>query len=142
MQPSTSSPPSLSRSRPYTGDMPRTLSKPRPHQGARLLELRKAAGLSQIELAHLIGERQQNIAFWEQSDKPPRADILSRIAEVLAVSVDQLLGTQPAPTRRAAGPVGKVRRAFAAVSKLPRRQQDKIVEIVDAMVEQYNRAAG
>src|SRR5882762_7020139 len=33
-------------------------------------ELRKAAGLSQYELARYVGVPQANIAFWERSEKP------------------------------------------------------------------------
>jgi transcriptional regulator with XRE-family HTH domain len=112
--------------------------KPRPAQGARLAELRKAAAISQTELAHLLGVPQSNIAFWEQSEKPPRSDVLPRMAEILGVRVEDLLGTASAPARRG-GPVGKVKKVFDEVSKLPRRQQDKVVDVVSALVDQYKR---
>jgi len=116
--------------------MARKLTKPRPAQGARLAALRKVAGLSQTEFAGLIGERQQNIAFWEQSEKPPRSDVLLPMAEVLGVRVEDILSRKKLKKTRS-GPVGKVRRAFDDVSKLPRRQQDKILEFLDALVNQY-----
>ncbi|MBK7951648.1 MAG: helix-turn-helix transcriptional regulator [Deltaproteobacteria bacterium] len=47
--------------------MPRKLQRTRPKQGSRLAALRRAAGLTQTELAQLVGETQQNIAYWEQS---------------------------------------------------------------------------
>jgi transcriptional regulator with XRE-family HTH domain len=119
--------------------MPRKLSRPRPKQGARLLALRQAAGLSQAELARLIGENQQNIALWEQSEKPPRSDVLPKIAKALGVTVEVLLNVDlPAQPRRP-GPAGKVHKVFEEVSKLPRRQQDKIVDVVSAIVEDYKR---
>lgn len=40
---------------------------------------------------------------------------------------------------RKSQPVGKVRQAFEEVSKLPRRQQDKIVEFVTAFVQHYQQ---
>jgi len=43
------------------------------------------------------------------------------------------------PKRRR--PVGKVRKLFEEVSELPRRQQEKVVEFVSALVEQYRRRA-
>ncbi|OGR15198.1 MAG: hypothetical protein A2341_07150 [Deltaproteobacteria bacterium RIFOXYB12_FULL_58_9] len=121
--------------------MARKLSKDRPPQGARLAELRKAAGLSQTELANLIDVPQQNIAYWEQAEKPPRSDVLPRLAEVLGVKVEQLLDVN-ASLKRHGGPVGKVRRVFEDVSRLPRRQQEKVVEFVSALVDQYKRSAG
>ena len=35
------------------------------------------------------------------------------------------------------GPTGKEHKVFGEVSKLPRRQQEKIVEVVSALVGQY-----
>ncbi len=125
----------------YSPCMPRKLSKPRPKQGARLAILRKAANLTQTELAELIGESQTNIAYWEQSEKPPRSDVLPELAEVLGVRVEDLLHVNRAPARRR-GPVGKVQRLFEEVSKLPRREQKKVVELVSVLVDQYKRSAG
>jgi len=105
------------------------------------VQLRKAAGLTQAEVAHLVGEKQQNIAYWEQSDKPPRSDVLPKLAEVLGVSVEVLLSIDAAPKRRG-GPVGQVRRVFEEVSRLPRREQKKVVEFVSALVSQYKSQAG
>jgi putative transcriptional regulator len=119
--------------------MPRPLSKPRPEQGARLYDLRTAAGLSQAELAERIGVQQQTIAFWEQSDKPPRSDLLPALAEVLGVRLQDLLVVSEGSRagRQAAGPAGKMRKVFEEASRLPRRQQEKIAEFVLAYVRQY-----
>lgn len=126
----------------YDVPMPRKLSRPRPKQGERLIALRKAAQLTQTELAELIGENQANIAYWEQSDKPPRSDVLPRMAEVLGVEVhDLLLMSGPLPKRRG-GPVGNVRRLFDEVSQLPRREQSKVVEFVSAFVRQHKNQVG
>jgi transcriptional regulator with XRE-family HTH domain len=117
--------------------MARTLTKKRPEQGERIAEFRKAAGLSQAELARLIGESQQNVAFWEQSDKPPRSDVLFAMAQHLGVTVEDLLGVKR-PGKKC-GPVGKTQKVFEEVAKLPRRQQDKIIEIVSALLDQFRK---
>jgi transcriptional regulator with XRE-family HTH domain len=126
---------------PYNPGVPRKLSKPRPAQGARLVALRKAAALSQAELARLIGEPQQNVALWEQSNKPPRSDAIPKLARALSVQVEDLF-TDKATSPRRSGPVGKVRKLFDEVSCLPRRQQDKIVEFLAPIVEEFKRKAG
>lgn len=120
------------------------MTKPRPKQGARLAQLRKAAGLSQYELADQIGVPQPNIAFWEQSEKPPRSEVLPKMAKALGVTVEELLNTDSVKkvTQRKGGPTGKVRKVFERVSKLPRNQQDKIVEVVTAIVNQYEQSRG
>jgi transcriptional regulator with XRE-family HTH domain len=141
MQAQSTPPAAWPEKRPYTALMVRKNARAaRPRQGARVAELRRAAGLTQVELAHLIGEPQQNIAYWEQSDKPPRSDVLQRLAKALGVSVEDILDIDALPPRQY-GPMGKVRRVFDEVSKLPRRQQDKIVEFVSALVDQYKRKA-
>ena len=127
---------------PYSSAMPRKLSKPRPRHGARLAALRRTAGLSQAELAELVGESQRNIAYWEQADKPPRSDVIPKLANVLGVSVETLLTAEGDLTPlRPRAPVGRVRKAFEGVSHLPRRQQEKIIEIVEAFVAQHNQKA-
>ena len=121
--------------------MGRPLSKPRPRQGARLVQLRRAAGFSQAELAKLVGESQANIAFWERSAKPPRSDVLPKLAKVLRVRVEDLLTDEHAALPQHPGPVGQIQRIFEEVRKLPRRQQLKVVEVVAALVDQYRRKA-
>jgi transcriptional regulator with XRE-family HTH domain len=97
-------------------------------------------GYERLQLADLVGEVQPNIAYWEQSDKPPRSDVLPKLARVLGVSVEELLSADlvAAPKH---GPVGRMQKLFADVSRLPRRQQDKVVEFVEAFVTQYRRKA-
>jgi len=116
-------------------------SPKRPRQGARLAALRRSAGLTQTELAQLIGESQQNIAFWEGSEKPPRSDVLSKLARVLGVKIEHILEGGDLLRTRNAGPVGKVQKVFEEVSTLPRKQQERIAETVSALVEQYKRRA-
>jgi transcriptional regulator with XRE-family HTH domain len=140
MQATAAPEPGFSETRPYTPGMARKLERQRPRQGARLAALRRAAGLTQVELAQLVGEPQQNIAFWEQSEKPPRSDVLPKMAKVLGVRIEQILEGELPQTRRA-GPVGKVQKLFEEVSTLPRRQQDRILETVSALVAQYKRGA-
>ena len=71
-----------------------------------------------------------NIAFWERSEKPPRSDVLPKMAEALGVAVEDLLivGNEKPLKKKTAKtngrPAGKVREVFDRVSKLPRRQQE------------------
>jgi len=113
----------------------RTTNRPRPLCGARLAALRKAAGLSQKELADRLSIAPSNVGFWELHDKPPRSDLLPELARILNVSVDDLLGVASKPSPKG-GPEGRAKRIFSEVSKLPRRQQRKIVDVVEALVMQ------
>ena len=58
----------------------------------RLKELRKLAHLTQVELAKLLGIGQSSYADWERGKKKPTQENLVKIAQVLNVSVDYLVG--------------------------------------------------
>jgi len=124
----------------YNFDMGRgrKLTKSRPKLGAHLAALRIGAGLSQQELAQRVGVHQQTIAFWEQSDKPPRSEVLLELANALGVKIEALLN-ENAVVKRNGGPKGKVRKIFEETSSLPRRQQEKIAEFVSAFINQYKQ---
>lgn len=100
--------------------------------GSRLRSLREASGLTLRELARQIGEQPTNLSYWERTGNLPRADLIIPIAQALGVSVEEILGQEK--PRRAAAPGGKLRHAFEQVQRLPRRQQDRIVEVVEALV--------
>jgi len=99
----------------------------------RLRQLREAAGISLRELARQIGEQPTNVSYWERTGTLPRSNVLVPIAAALGITVEELLGE--AKPRRATNPGGKVRLVFAQVQKLPRRQQDRIVEVVEALLQ-------
>jgi transcriptional regulator with XRE-family HTH domain len=106
---------------------------------SRLKALREAAGLSQRELARQIGQDQSNVRFWETTGKIPRSDMLMPIAKALGVTVEELLG-QPKP-KRAQPAGGRLGQVFEKAAQLPRRQQQKIVEVVEALVDRHSNGA-
>lgn len=116
----------------------RPTKNPRSAIGQRIAQARERAGISQAQLAERLGVTQPTVAYWERKAVNIRSDVLARIARALDVSTDELLGTKPSSTR-AVKPAGKARRVFDAVSRLPRRQQEKIVEVVEAMVEKHSK---
>ena len=103
-----------------------------PKAASRLRELRERAGLSLRQLARQIGEDHSNVGFWERSGKIPRSDVLAPIAKALGVSVEELLG-EPKP-KRASAPGGKLGQVFQSVSRLPRRQQQKVIEMAEGFL--------
>lgn len=122
----------ISNSWPYGSSM---AQKNDLSRGERFRSIRLAAGFSQAELAKQLGIHRSNIGFWENTGVIPRSDLLAPIANLLGVTVEELLG-QDSPPRRSTAPAGKARQAFEAVTKLPRRQQDQILKVVEALVAQ------
>ena len=58
----------------------------------RLKDLRKQAGLTQVDVAEKLGISQPAYASWERGVKKPTQENLVKIAQVLNVSVDYLVG--------------------------------------------------
>ena len=58
----------------------------------RLKNLRKEVGLTQVDVAGKLGISQQAYASWERGVKKPTQENLVKIAQILNVSVDYLVG--------------------------------------------------
>jgi transcriptional regulator with XRE-family HTH domain len=112
-----------------------SLAMANKEQTSRLKALREAAGLSLRELARQIGEDHSNVRYWETSGHPPRSDVLPAMAQALGVTLEELLGVPK--SRRGTAPSSRVGRAFEAVARMPRRQQQKIIDVVEAFVAQH-----
>lgn len=59
---------------------------------AALREIRKRAGLSQEDLARMVGVERSTVTKWESGQNAPALPTLAKLADVLGVSVDDLLG--------------------------------------------------
>ena len=59
----------------------------------KIKELRKAAGLTQCQLAKLVGVTQSAVAAWERGDYYPSAPMLLKLATALGCTVNDLYRT-------------------------------------------------
>lgn len=66
--------------------------------GQNLKALRKKSGLSQEELAYLVGVHETTIRSWELGDRQPTVDNVKKLAEALGVSEQQLLAPDSRPS--------------------------------------------
>jgi transcriptional regulator with XRE-family HTH domain len=123
----------------YVADM-KTAKSERSDFGERVRAAREAAGLSQREVAAQLGIAQPSYALWEKNHVALRPDQLLKLSGILSVRVEELLDPPSASNRRG-GPAGKAKRAFEAVSQLPRARQQKILEVVEALIAQHGKPA-
>ena len=65
--------------------------------GTRIKELRKAFGLSQVDLAARMEVTKQTISNWENENIQPSIDMLVGLANVFNVTTDYLLGLDDVP---------------------------------------------
>ena len=108
----------------------------------RVCALREAAGLTQEHVAEQLGISQPSYALWERKEVALKPEQLTKLVKILDVRIEEVLEEQPAPARRG-GPAGRARRVFETVSHLPRHQQQKIIDVVEAFVAQTTtRRAG
>lgn len=62
--------------------------------GEKLKRLRKEKGLTQEQLATLIGVKNSVISFYEVGDRTPSPEVVKKLAVALHVSSDYLLGIE------------------------------------------------
>jgi transcriptional regulator with XRE-family HTH domain len=104
-----------------------------PELGARVAQLRKAAGLSQLQLAEKLGVTQPLISRYEKGDRRMYDDLIIVMAKALGVTPNDILGV--APSKPVAPDVQSISRRMVKylkkVEALPRRAQDKVITTLE-----------
>jgi transcriptional regulator with XRE-family HTH domain len=118
----------------------RPSKEPRTPFGARLHAAREAAGLSQAQVAEKMGVTQTAYGVWERYPVALRPEQIEQLADALNITVEYLFGRDSGKSR-GKGPAGKLRQVFEKASQLPRHQQNKVAEFVEAFVERQAKAA-
>jgi transcriptional regulator with XRE-family HTH domain len=126
---------------PYSEGMPKK-SKLAPTDaqketlGLRLAQVRKERGLTQVELAERTGLIQVVVSDYERGRLRLPADMALRFAEVLGVTVDELL--QPRKKSRVAKtakqPSLKLVRRMEQIENLPIYQQRALLTTIDTFI--------
>ena len=106
--------------------------------GARIAELRKELGLTQQQLADALETTQQQVASYESARLRVPASMLPRLARVLGVTLEMLIGEEPR-TAAKRGPTPKLQQQLERLSSLPKPKQRAIMEVLEAMIAQANR---
>lgn len=68
----------------------------------RIKELREAAGLTQAEVARVMGVDPAAVARWDTGQLLPRAAKLPRLADLFGCTIDALYGRESPPERTSA----------------------------------------
>ena len=110
--------------------------------GERLAALRKAKGLTQIEVAKALVITQTLISKYERGDLLMHGELIAQFAAVLRVSADDILGVE---RRRAAKPAvpavdRTLARRLAQLQALPRRDRDALLRTLDAFLSKARAA--
>lgn len=101
--------------------------------GERLARLRRDRGITQAELAEILGVTQPMISGYEHGTLRLHGELIVELARILTVSADELLGlgqskdVQPTKNRR-------LLRRLQELEGLPRRDQQALLRTIDAFL--------
>jgi transcriptional regulator with XRE-family HTH domain len=126
---------------PYIGNMPKK-SKLAPTAaqketlGLRLAQVRKERGLTQVELAERTGLIQVVVSDYERGRLRLPADMAVRFAEILGVTIDELLQPQKksSTTKTTKQPSLKLVRRMEQIESLPVYKQRALLMTIDTFI--------
>jgi transcriptional regulator with XRE-family HTH domain len=101
--------------------------------GERLAHLRKERGVTQVEMADLLGVSQGNVSDYERGELRLHGELLVKLARVLKVSADEILGLEVSPPTRAPRDRRLLRR-LQDIDKLSKRDREALVRTLDAFL--------
>ncbi|PZR76759.1 MAG: transcriptional regulator [Chthoniobacterales bacterium] len=110
-------------------------TKDAPDFGKRLAAARRAKGLSQEALAKLLRTTRVNIGYYERKATNPSLDFIHRCAEVLSVSVADLIGAAAPKNGRKPGPPSRLQKQIEQIGQLPRARQRFVSEMLDTVLQ-------
>ncbi len=118
----------------YNEDMPRSASQAEPNElGARLASLRKAAGMTQAEVAEALGIPQTTVSFYERGASYLPSSILPPLARLLGVSIEEILGIEGEGPRKR-GPKSRLERQFETIQEMPPSKQQFISKLLGEII--------
>ena len=102
--------------------------------GQRIAERRKAAGITQVQLAEALGIAQQTMAHYEGGVSRIPVDVLTHVADQLGVSVEDLIGITAKRSTGKRGPAPKLQQQLERIQSLPKAQQKAIAQVIDSVL--------
>lgn len=100
----------------------------------RVRQLRRQKNLSQEELGKLVGVHYTHIGRYERGTSRPSADTLKRLADVLGVSGDYLLGNSTVETARTEFEDRELLRMFQEIEKSPEEDKAVVKKLLEAFL--------
>jgi transcriptional regulator with XRE-family HTH domain len=105
--------------------------------GLRLRALREKRGLTQVELARMIGVHKVQLLRYEHGAASPTAERIVGMARALRVTADALLRGDRKGEETL--PFGNVRlyERFRELDRLPKQDQETVLHLVDAVLAKH-----
>jgi transcriptional regulator with XRE-family HTH domain len=106
--------------------------------GERITQLRKARGITQVQLAQILGVSQQTVQAYEVGRRRIQVSALPIVARTLSVSLEELFGETEQNSRKR-GPAPKWQQQINAISQLSKTQQRFVTQMLDTVLAQADR---
>ena len=97
--------------------------------GKRLLSARKSKGISQEELAEKLGTKGPAVGRYERDEMKPSIDAAAKMAELLNVSLDYLVGKTDLNLD------SSMMKRIQLVSKLPDKEKECVFVFLDSFID-------
>ena len=107
--------------------------------GQRIAQFRKAQGLTQVQLAEILGIAQQTMAHYEGGNLRIAVALLSPLAKALSITVEDLINEAP-PSKKKRGPASIMQRQIEQIGLMPRAKQKFISDMLEALIQQQQSA--
>ncbi len=102
--------------------------------GQRLAQLRKEKGITQGELADILGLSQPMVSDYERGELRLHGELIVEITTLLGISADQLLGIKATSQKNGEFKNRRLSRRLQAIDQLPKRDQDALFRTIDAFI--------
>lgn len=101
--------------------------------GIRIIQLRKAQGWSQDELAGKISSSRAMIGKYERGDNLPSIEVLVKLAQAFEVSVDYLVGEGVLSSYDK-----EILKRINQIEQLDQETREKLFFLIDNVIQNYN----
>jgi len=102
--------------------------------GKRIQQLRKGKGLTQGQLADQIQISVPQLVRYETKDVQPPADVLNRLADTLAVSIDFLVNGDTGQKAQALLKDSKLLAQFKELEQMNDADKNIVTQLIDAFI--------
>lgn len=106
----------------------------------RLGRLRRERGITQSEMAERLGISQPIVSDYERGELRLHGELIVKLATILGVSADELLGIEATRAERPATN-RRLYRRIQQIDGLPKRDQEALLRTIDAFLAKGRTAA-
>lgn len=104
--------------------------------GQRIARFRKARGLTQQQLAQILGIAQQTVAHYEGGRLRIAVALLPTLTQALEITVEELLEETPKAAQCKRRPVSALDKQIERINQLPRAKQKAVLAMLDTVIQQ------